>query len=429
MTRTKAWLARLTLATIALPGVMGVPAIAQSAISAPAGDMTPAAPETLALEGIAAIVNDKPISYSDVRERARLLMLSFGSQPTQEQIQQITGQALEQLIDEKLQLQQAAEYEVEIPSADIDLAIQDMASQSGATREQLVQQLLSAGVNPVSLEEQMRADIAWRRVMSGLYGSRIRISENQISERLEQLRASSAETQFRVGEIFLYAPEQETRAQALEAALSIRSQLEQGAPFELAAQRFSSSPTAATGGDMGWVNLEDLDETLRQAIAGMDGPGLTMPVETREGVYLLAIRDRRDPQQVEAVVSLKRLAAQAGERDALIAATELISGCDDVETVADENPALSAASLGRIALSELSEEAGERITATRTGEATEPFESSGSVAVMYVCAREESGDNLPSANQVENQLFRQQLSMISERALRNLRREATIIRR
>ena len=52
------------------------------------------------LEGIAAIVNDKPISYSDVRQRARLLLLTIGaSNPTQEQVQQITSQALEQLVD------------------------------------------------------------------------------------------------------------------------------------------------------------------------------------------------------------------------------------------------------------------------------------------------------------------------------------------
>ncbi|MEE2921294.1 MAG: hypothetical protein VYC38_05985 [Pseudomonadota bacterium] len=42
------------------------------------------APERLALEGVAAIVNDRPISYSDVRQRARLLLLSLGGQqPTQ----------------------------------------------------------------------------------------------------------------------------------------------------------------------------------------------------------------------------------------------------------------------------------------------------------------------------------------------------------
>ena len=98
------------------------------------------AQERLALEGVAAIVNDQPISYSDVRQRARLLLLSLGGQqPSQEQIQQITGQALEQLIDERLQLEKAAEFEMEIAPEEINSAVDDMARQSGAIGDQLKQ--------------------------------------------------------------------------------------------------------------------------------------------------------------------------------------------------------------------------------------------------------------------------------------------------
>ena len=137
------------------------------------------APERLALEGVAAIVNDQPISYSDVRQRARLLLLSLGGQqPSQEQIQQITGQALEQLIDERLQLEKAAEFEMEIAPEEINGAVDDMARQSGATGDQLKQQLLAAGVNPTSLEEQMRAEIA--RIQKKLFATTIYVTHDQI---------------------------------------------------------------------------------------------------------------------------------------------------------------------------------------------------------------------------------------------------------
>ena len=132
---------------------------------------TPTAPQVQQIEGIVAVVNDDPISFTDVRQRARLLLLSLGGQtPTPEQIQRFTTQALEQLIDEKLQLQEAAEYEVEISESEISSSIARLAQQSGITRDALVQSLIQAGVNPVSLEEQTRADIAWRRIMGGLYG-------------------------------------------------------------------------------------------------------------------------------------------------------------------------------------------------------------------------------------------------------------------
>lgn len=381
------------------------------------------------IEGIAAIVNDQPISYSDVRERARLLLLSLGTQPTQQDIVRITGQALEQLIDEKLQLEKAAEFEVEIEAEEVLANVADLAAQSGLSQGQLYEQLSLSGVNPRSLEEQTRAEIAWRRIMNGLYGSRIRISENQIAERLEQLRAASQETQFRVAEIFLFAPDPTSQAQAVEAANSIRAQLIEGASFQVAAQRFSSAPTSATGGDMGWVSIEDLEPEVAEALPTLGNGGLSAPIRVANGVYLVALTGVREPQEAETQVSLTRLLARDGSAETLAAATREIGSCEDVASVADASVDLQAASLGRIALSELAEDMVARIENTPVGSASAPFETSGGLAVMYVCDRNSELDNLPSEDQIENQLFGRQLSMISDRELRNLRREATIIRR
>jgi peptidyl-prolyl cis-trans isomerase SurA len=49
--------------------------------------------------------------------------------------------------------------------------------------------------------------------------------------------------------------------------------------------------------------------------------------------------------------------------------------------------------------------------------------------VMNVCDRQDNVDALPDRDQIEDRLYSEQLGMVSERALRNLRREATIIRR
>ena len=192
------------------------------ALSAPSALAQAADDNRLQLEGIAAIVNDQPISYSDVRQRARLLLLTLGrDQPPAELIQQITGQALEQLIDERLQLDRVAEFKVEVAPQEIDAEMTSMAAEAGIGADGLRQQLVAAGVNPVSLEEQIRADLAWSRLMGGLFGSRIRVSDNQVEDHLNRLRTASRKTQFRVGEIFLYAPDAETRAEALQAAGSI----------------------------------------------------------------------------------------------------------------------------------------------------------------------------------------------------------------
>lgn len=388
------------------------------------------APERLALEGVAAIVNDRPISYSDVRQRARLLLLSLGGQqPTQEQIQQITGQALEQLIDEQLQLEKAAEFELEIAPEEVNAAVDDMARQSGASGDQLKQQLLAAGVNPTSLEEQMRAEIAWNRVMSGLYGSRIRISDNQVDEQLSRVRNSLQQTQYRISEIFLYAPDPETQSQAMQAANSIIEQLNQGADFRIAAQRISSAPTSATGGDMGWITTGDLDPVLAEAVEASVGPGLLGPIATENGIYILNVANKREPAKLTTKVDLKRLQVTDGSEADLKGALAEIETCDDVQSVSNSKSNLRHADLDDIDVEELGSEGKALVLATEVGQPTEIFAAGGGLAVMYVCRREDGAEALPSRDDLKGRLKDQELNMISERELRDLRREATIIYR
>lgn len=389
-----------------------------------------AAQERLALEGVAAIVNDQPISYSDVRQRARLLLLSLGGQqPSQEQIQQITGQALEQLIDERLQLEKASEFEMEIAPEEINSAVDDMARQSGATGDQLKQQLLAAGVNPASLEEQMRAEIAWSRVMSGLYGSRIRISDNQVDDQMNRLRSSLKQTQYRISEIFLYAPDEETKAQALQAASSIIEQLNQGADFRIAAQRISSAPTSATGGDMGWITPGDLDPALAEAVENSPGPGLIGPLTVENGVYILNVVNKREPAKLTTKVDLIRLQVIDGDEAVLKEAMDAIQSCDEVQSVSNSKSNLRHADLTDIDVEELGPEGKALVLAADVGQPTEIFAAGSGLAVMYVCRREDGAEALPSRDDLKERIKNQELSMISDRELRDMRREATIIYR
>lgn len=384
----------------------------------------------LPLEGIAAIVNDEPISYSDVRQRARFMLLGMGGQqPSQEQIQQITGRALEQLIDENLQMQKASEFELEVAPEEVSASVAEMAGQGGITEDALRQELLSAGVNPSSLEDQMRAEIAWGRIMSGLYGSRIRISDNQVNDRLSRLRLAAKNTQYRVSEIFLYAPDAETIEQATQAAGTIVDQLRQGADFGVAAQRLSSAPTAATGGDMGWITPDDLSADLAAIVSEVSQPGVLDPIVVHNGVYILLVANKREPTKLTTKVDLIRLATREGTDADLKAAIETIESCDDVKSVANSKSNLRAYSLEDIDVEELGPEGRDSVLATAVGSPTDIMASTGGLAVLYVCGRKEGAEALPSRDDLKGSLKSEELGLISQRELRDMRREATIIYR
>ncbi len=406
-------------------------AIALASATAAAGSaQTGEAPEALQLEGLAAVVDDQPISFFDVRQRARLLMMGLNAEPTPELLEQLAGQAREQLIDEAIQMKRAREFEVEVEDEAIASAVDEMAAASGMDRAALYGELISFGVNPRSLEDQVRADIAWQRIMSGLHGRNIRISPTRVEERLERMRVNASRTQYLISEIFLFAPDAEAKAQAREAALSILNQLNQGAPFRLAAQRFSSAVTAANGGDMGQVALEDLDPELAEVVARMGGPGFTPPIPVENGIYILEVRGRQDPQPSRTMVRLAQLVSTEGDMARLQRAIDDADGCgEELEEAADDTSGVIAVELGEVELASLSADAQAELASLEVGGHTEPAAFGDTVTATFLCNRREQVDALPSRAQIEDRLFSSELSMLSDRDLRNMRRDTTIVRR
>lgn len=419
---------RVFLAVLAASAI-GVSAQAQTAPASP----TTAAPEsavssTQLLGGVAAIVNDEVISLSDVGERARLLLITLGVPASEENLQQALPRALEELIDERLQLQKAAEYEVEISEAEVDDAARNIASQNQATVQELYDDLRNSGVNPETLKDQMRAEIAWRRIMGGLYGSRIRISRLQIDSMLERLSASASEERYQLAEIFLYAPTEADKQQILQGANVIVEQLRQGARFQLAAQQYSNSPTAAVGGDLGWVSPSELEPEVQAVLADMEPPALTTPIVVEDGVYIYAMIGRQDGFEGAREVDLRQILSADGSRAALNNLTLSQTSCDGLQGAA-EDAGLIYAELGRVPEAALSSDVQSAINGVPAGGATNIIDTAAGPAILYVCDRGQAGVELPSRDQIEDRLYSQQLNMLSQRDLRDLKREATIIRR
>src|SRR5262249_6153287 len=109
-----------------------------------AATLTVAPPAVAQLaEGVAAIVNDHVISTFDVRQRATLLLASAGLQQTPELMERAQAQALHDLVDERLEEQEATKFNVTISPEQVDRRLNDVATQNHLTTDTLVEQLQS----------------------------------------------------------------------------------------------------------------------------------------------------------------------------------------------------------------------------------------------------------------------------------------------
>lgn len=427
-------IAPMSTAALVAGLLLAASAEAQQAPAASPRAQTPLA-ETItgeALEGVAALVNDDVISFTDVRNRARLILLSLGVEPDEQTALQAQQRAIDSLIEEKLQL---AEFKKltegkEITEAEIDQSLNNIARQNGVTLEAFLGDLAARGINPQTLRDQTRADLAWRQIVGGRYGSRIRVSKLQIDDMMERTVSSMTQAQYRIAEIFLPAPDEGSKQRALEGAAALRRQIEQGAPFQLVAQQFSAAPSASTGGELGWIAEGDLRPEFKPAVLAATPPLYLEPIVTEDGVYLLAYIDRRAAADASAAkLLLKQFIARGpGAEAQLTAARAAAASCDDMERAA--GPAgVTAVNLGEVTLSTLSEEYRAALVSVEAGGVAGPLDLPNGKSLVYVCARNEGDAAVPTREQISDRIFESQISMLADRYLRDLKREATIIRR
>ena len=393
-------------------------------------------------ESVTAIVNDEVISTYDLRQRMLLLMVTSGVQPTQENIAEVEKEALRGLVDEHLEMQEIRHVEqkqkdlhLEATPKEIDDEIHDMAQQNNVKASQLIATLKSAGVEPETLRQQIGAQSAWRHYMGGRFGSSIRIGDEQIAAAEARLMASSEKPQYLVSEIFIDSSRVGGQSQAMDGAQQLEAQIKQGAPFAAVARQFSARPTAANGGDAGWLISGNIQPGLEDVLSAMRPGQLSPPIPTSTGVYILQLRDKRSGAGA-VLVNLKqaavRMGADATPEQVAAAQTKLIglkqefAGCSELANQVSKVNGVVEGDLGETDQSELAPQFKEVVDTLKVGQIGGPVRTSAGLHLIALCGRRPSGAKTPTRDDLENRLYGEQLSMVARRFLRDLRNSATI---
>jgi peptidyl-prolyl cis-trans isomerase SurA len=405
--------------------VSGMGASAQELAAAP--PPAPAAPSGIS-EAVVAIVNDDIISTYDLMQRMRLILVTSGVQPTQETLPQLQREALRSLVDERLQLQEIRRVEEEqdveiVPTdAEVDEEINEIAKGNNMTGGQLVAALGSQGVGAETLRSQLRAEVSWQRWIQGRYGSRLRIGEDQVKAARERLEMAASKPQYQVGEIFIDNTVVGGAEQAMQGATQLVEQLQKGAPFPAVARQFSTAPSAAAGGDAGWISTGEMAPEVDFALENMRPGQLSRPIPVKDGVYIIYLREKRSGATAT-LISLKQAAVplgnDAGEAQVAAARAKLealrprVTGCDNLETAAAGVEGVLAGDLGEAEIQDLAPAFREAAETLQPGQLSAPIRTPAGLHLVAVCGKRQSGAQIPTAQQIENRLLSQQHAMIS----------------
>ena len=243
---------------------------------------------------IAAVVNDEAISMRDVDERIRLIMISSGMQPTKELRAKVLPQVIESLIEEQLKLQEASRHKLEVTSEEIDAGLTTIAQQNKFTLEQFKDVMQKSGVPEKTLIRQIKAQLAWTKVVKNVLRKQVDVTEKDVDTRIERMKANFGKTEYLVAEIFLPIDNPKRAAEVQQLATRMAAELQaKKAPFGPVAVQFSKAAGAENGGSLGWIQQGHLEPDLDKVLMTMTEGQVSNPIRTPGGIYLLNLQKQR----------------------------------------------------------------------------------------------------------------------------------------
>jgi peptidyl-prolyl cis-trans isomerase SurA len=268
---------------------------------------------------VAAVVNDKPITYADLDKQ---FAFQFGGTNERASDDQLTSQKLEflrVLIDNEIMLQKAEKLGLLATDADVEAKLNEM--KSPYTQEEFQKQLGSRKMTVDDLKGQIRRELSIEKLFNKEIRSLINITDQDIKDYYNANKANFnlPEPQVHLAQILvtpmddpgvrnLKNSKAKNDAEAQQKIRMIEQRLKSGEDFAALATNYSEdTQTAANGGDLGFMGESTLDKAnpeLRKLIMGMAVGATSNILKTQEGYRILKVlskepsgqRDLNDPR-------------------------------------------------------------------------------------------------------------------------------------
>lgn len=398
------------------------------------------------LDRIAAVVNEDVILQSELDRAVQNVLAQYANQPGQLPPRGVLErQVLERLVLVKLQVARAGESGIRVSDQELNNAVAAVAQQNGTTVDGLRQRLEADGMSFADFRISLRDEIVVQRLRQSYAQSRVQVSESEVDAALAAQTAGGA--QYHLAHILVGLPEGATAEQIATGQRKVdgvKALVDKGElDFSAAAVRYSDSPNALEGGDLGWRSLDEIPAAFVQMLKGMSPGQVVGPLRGPSGFQLLKLVEVRDASQAAArtvtefnarhilvrITEVQDSAAAKAKIDTLRA--RIAGGADFVEVAKesseDANSRDEGGDLGWFPADAYGPAFGQQISGIGDGQVTAPFRTdAGWHIVQRVGTRQTDVTSANQRAQVRETIGRRKAEDEYNRFLQELRGEAYV---
>ncbi|MBI3322519.1 MAG: peptidylprolyl isomerase [Candidatus Omnitrophica bacterium] len=279
--------------------------------------LLPAAPASADDNRIVAVVNDEVITQTQLNRALAPVYLqmqaTLGPEELNEQMKGIRSGVLEQLIEERLMLQEArtprqvevakgrigVPVAIQVPEHEIEEMVTD-AKARFASEEEFADALASQGLTMEDLRGRFKDQATIQRLISREIRSRVSVSPAEVTQYYEQNKEEFITAPaVQVATLLVRPKDSDDIKNANSKARDLHRQLLAGADFYELAKKNSDGFNAQMGGRMGVLekgkSRKEIDEVLFKLKAGEISP----VIKTAAGFHLFLVESVRPPRQAE----------------------------------------------------------------------------------------------------------------------------------
>ena len=238
---------------------------------------------------IVLLVNGSPITDLDIAHREKFIEMSTHKKPNRQE-------AINSLVDETLELKEAARYSLEVSDADVQSAYDNVAENMGVDAQKLTQILANGGASADTLKHKLKAQIAWTTLVRGRFKVSLEIADKDVEAEL-QLHTPQDNGQvgyeYVVRPIVLIVPRgapdaaYEARKRDADALRARFANCADGIPFA------HGLPEVAVRDPIN-KSSADLPPALRTILNNVELGHLTPPEQTAEGIQMFAVCSKKE---------------------------------------------------------------------------------------------------------------------------------------
>jgi len=177
----------------------------------------------------------------------------------------------------------------------VDNSINRLLDDKGITRLQLIEGLKRDGKTIDKLRKDIKENIQRSRLLNRAVKSKIVITDEEIKEFYQKhIDKFSEKDKWHLRVIvFPSSPDssEQEKEKTMKLASKIKADPDKGASFADLAHQYSRGPGADEGGDLGYLNPDDLDPALGKFVSALPAGGTTPPIETDDGIYIFKVED------------------------------------------------------------------------------------------------------------------------------------------